>query len=195
MQHNAVINRPGKTKEAAPRRPLSLYNTGYDRSGSSLFVRLPVSNDIIHGTDRHAVLFAESNDLRQTGHGAVRIGQFTQHATRGKSGQTRHVHSGLGMTATLQDSAGTGTQREDMAGAGDIGRHGTFGGSVLTVVTRSAADTPVVTPRAASMEMVNAVWYWLEFSSTIMGSSRDWTFSSVMHRQTMPLHSRISMAI
>lgn len=63
------------------------------------------------------------------------------------------------------------------------------------VVTRSAADTPVVTPARASIDTVNAVPFLLSFNCAIGGSSSARTFSSVRHRQTMPLHSRINSAI
>ena len=63
------------------------------------------------------------------------------------------------------------------------------------VVMRSAADTPVLTPVRASIDTVNAVPYWLRLSSTIGRRPSDALFSAVRHRQTMPLHSRISMAM
>ena len=67
--------------------------------------------------------------------------------------------------------------------------------AVRIVCMRSAADTPVVTPSAASIEMVNAVPYLLVFCSTINGKFSCRAFSSVMHRQTMPLQCRIIMAM
>ena len=55
------------------------------------------------------------------------------------------------------------------------------------VVTRSAADTPVETPFAASIVTVKAVLFTLLLCSTIGGKSSCWQRSSVMHKQTMPL--------
>lgn len=67
--------------------------------------------------------------------------------------------------------------------------------AAFIVVTRSAAETPVVTPSAASMDTVNAVPYELVFFCTICGSLRESALSFVMQRHTMPLHLRISKAI
>ncbi len=67
--------------------------------------------------------------------------------------------------------------------------------AVRIVVTRSAAETPVVTPLRASIDTVNAVWLALVLCSVIGGRSRLRSFSSVRHRHTIPLHSLISIAI
>ncbi|CFU07987.1 Uncharacterised protein [Bordetella pertussis] len=63
------------------------------------------------------------------------------------------------------------------------------------VVTRSTADTPVVTPSRASMDTVKAVEYRLRLLSTMGGSSRRSRVSPGRHRHTMPLPSRISCAM
>ncbi len=58
------------------------------------------------------MLPAEFHDLRQSGHGAIRVGHFAEYAARGQAGQTHQVHGGLGVSATLQDPAGSGPQGE-----------------------------------------------------------------------------------
>ncbi|CSB97762.1 Uncharacterised protein [Vibrio cholerae] len=63
------------------------------------------------------------------------------------------------------------------------------------VVTRSCAETPVVTPCLASIDTVNAVWFALLLLTTIGGRAKRSACASVRHKQTMPLHSRIINAI
>ncbi|MNT06380.1 hypothetical protein D3C72_1410440 [compost metagenome] len=63
------------------------------------------------------------------------------------------------------------------------------------VVTRSTADTPVLTPSRASMDTVNAVAKRLWLRVTMGGSSSRSRVSPGRHRQTMPLPSRISCAM
>lgn len=67
--------------------------------------------------------------------------------------------------------------------------------AVLMVVTRSAADTPVVTPSFASMDTVKPVWLVQVLCSTIMGRPSCLTCFSGRQRHTMPLHSLIINAI
>ena len=59
--------------------------------------------------------------------------------------------------------------------------------AVNTVVARSAAEIPVVTPRLASMDTVNPVSNWDVFFCTIMGSLSASTLAPVSDRQISPL--------
>ena len=63
------------------------------------------------------------------------------------------------------------------------------------VTILSEADTPVVTPSAASIDMVKFVQYLDLLFSTINFKLSSDAFSEVKHRQTIPLHSRIIKAI
>ncbi|MNY34386.1 hypothetical protein D3C86_1687230 [compost metagenome] len=62
--------------------------------------------------------------------------------------------------------------------------------AVATVRARSAAEMPVVTPMAASMDTVNAVLNTLPLLGTICSSPRRWQWSSVRVRQIRPRASR-----
>ena len=59
----------------------------------------------------------------------------------------------------------------------------------------SAAETPVVTPRDASTDTVNAVPKRLVLRDTIGGKARRRAASDSIHKQTIPLHDRIIKAI
>ena len=63
------------------------------------------------------------------------------------------------------------------------------------VAIRSAAETPVVTPEAASTDTVKLVPWRLVLCRTMGGRSRLRALSEVMHRQTIPLQWRINWAI
>ncbi|MNF62213.1 hypothetical protein D3C84_438890 [compost metagenome] len=62
--------------------------------------------------------------------------------------------------------------------------------AVSTVWARSAAEMPVVTPVAASMETVKAVAKALPLAGTICSRPRRWQCSSVRVRQIRPRASR-----
>ena len=66
--------------------------------------------------------------------------------------EPREVDGRLGLARALQDAAGLGLQREDVAGLDEVG--GRVAGSTATriVCARSAAEMPVVTPSRASIE-------------------------------------------
>jgi 3,4-dihydroxy 2-butanone 4-phosphate synthase len=61
-------------------------------------------------------------------------------------------------------------------------------------ISTEATETPVVTPLRASMLTVKGVLNRLSLFETIGRNSRRLHVSSVKHRHTIPLHSRISMA-
>ena len=100
------------------------------------------------------------------------------------------------MARTLKNVPIPGNKRKNVARTPQVGRTGFWrNGRLDGPHPIRAADTPVVTPSAASMETVKAVPYELVFLGTICGRSSDLTLSLVMRRQTMPLHSRMSVAI
>ncbi len=68
------------------------------------------------------------------------------------------VAAGLGVAGAHQHAAIDGLQREDVAGLHQVAGLAALGATAAcTVRARSAAEMPVVTPSAASIETVNAV--------------------------------------
>ena len=108
-----------------------------------------IGHQIFNRDYRHIVLLSELDALRRAGHGAIVIGQLAQHACRFKASQGHEVDSGFGVAAAGQYAARLRTQREDVTWTVEM--------AARTVVTRSAAETPVVTPSAASMVTVKPV--------------------------------------
>lgn len=114
-----------------------------------------IGHQIFNRDYRHIVLLSELDALRRAGHGAIVIRQLAQHACRFKA-SGHEVDSGFGVAAAGQYAARLRTQREDDRRLRSEG----FAPSAMaarTVVTRSAAETPVVTPSAASMVTVKPV--------------------------------------
>lgn len=116
-----------------------------------------IGHQIFNRDYRHIVLLSELDALRRAGHGAIVIGQLAQHACRFKASQGHEVDSGFSVGAAGQYAARLRTQREDVTWTVKIGRFRAVGDTARTVVTRSAAETPVVTPSAASMVTVKPV--------------------------------------
>ena len=86
------------------------------------------------------------------------ISQITAAGVR--PGQRGEVAAGLGMAGAHQHAAGLRLQREDVAGLDDVARPARRGATAAAIVrARSAAEMPVVTPSAASIETVKAVPY------------------------------------
>jgi hypothetical protein len=89
---------------------------------------------------------ANLDALWRTRHGAIVVGQFAQHAGRFKPCQRHQVDGRFSMTTAGQHAASLSTQRENVPRTIQIGRFGAILIAARTVVTRSAAETPVVTP-------------------------------------------------
>lgn len=116
-----------------------------------------IGHQIFNRDYRHIVLLSELDALRRAGHGAIVIGQLAQHACRFKASRGHEVDSGFSVAAAGQYAARLRTQREDVTGRLRSEGFAPSAMAARTVVTRSAAETPVVTPSAASMVTVKPV--------------------------------------
>ena len=133
-------------------------------------------------------------DLRQARHRPVRIHQFAQHRKRRQTRQLHRIDTAPGMPATGQHpvfprhggNTCPGRARSSDAAPSAI--------AARTVESLSAAETPVVTPRAASTDTVNAVPKRRVLRDTIGGKARRRAASASIHKQTIPLHERIISA-
>jgi hypothetical protein len=86
-----------------------------------------IGHQIFNRDYRHIVLLRERDALRRARHGAIVVGQFTQHACRFKASQGHQVDSRFGVTAAGQHAARLRAQREDMARTVEIGRFRAIG--------------------------------------------------------------------
>ncbi len=99
----------------------------------------------------------ESYHFGQPSHGAVFVGEFAQDGAGWQSREFCQIDTSFGVPSAFEYAAAAGRQREDVAGrASDSGR--ASGATAVRIVRmRSAAETPVVMPSAASIDTVNAV--------------------------------------
>ena len=79
------------------------------------------------GDDRQVVLGAQVEDGRQPHHRPVVVHQLGDDTHRLETGQRAQVDGRLGVTRTLQHSAGPGPQREHVAGSRQVGDLGVRG--------------------------------------------------------------------
>ena len=118
------------------------------------FQRRAVVCQVLHRQYGELVNFGKGCYFREARHRSVRIGKFAEDPAGPQSRQAHEVHGRLGVPPALQDPPGAGFQGEDMARAMRSSGFASTAAAVLTVMTRSAADTPVVTPIAASIDTV-----------------------------------------
>ncbi len=81
-----------------------------------VFGAFAVSQQIGDGDDFQAVFGSEDFQIRQTGHFAVIIDDFADHAGRLETGQFRQINGGFGVALAFEHAAVLGNQREDVAG-------------------------------------------------------------------------------
>ena len=116
--------------------------------------------------------------------GFMRISQTT--AAGVSSGEVGEVAAGLGMARAHQHAAVLRLDRKICPGCTMSSGLACFAVATRTVRARSAAEMPVVTPEAASMEVVNAVPMGERLSLT-MSAMPSWRQrSSVSVRQIKP---------
>ena len=102
-------------------------------------------------------------------------------------GHAREVAAGLGVAGAHEHAAVLRLQREDVPGLHEVGGpSASRATAACTVRARSAAEMPVVTPLAASMETVNAVPCWAALRLVIGCSCRRSQRSRVSVRQISP---------
>ncbi len=116
-----------------------------------------IGHQIFNRDHCHIVLLSELDALRRAGHSAIVIGQLAQNACRFEAGEGHEIDSGFGVAAAGQYAARLRPQRENVAGRLRSEGFAPSAIAARTVVTRSAAETPVVTPSAASMVTVKPV--------------------------------------
>src|SRR6266513_2008475 len=68
------------------------------------------------------VLLAEADEVRHARHRAIIIDDLADHTGGIKSRKTRHVHRSFRLAAALQDAAGPGAKRENMARSREVVR-------------------------------------------------------------------------
>ena len=95
------------------------------------FVDHAVVDQVGDGADLDAVLGGEGFQLRATGHGAVVVHHFADHAAGLEPGHARQVAGSLGVAGAGQGAARLGHQREDMARADDVFGLGILGSGRL----------------------------------------------------------------
>ncbi len=83
-----------------------------------------VADEFRYGEHQQAVLFAEWDEVGDAGHRAVVAHDFADDAGRDEAGETGEIDRGLGLAGADEDAATTGAQRENVAGAGEIGGGG-----------------------------------------------------------------------
>ncbi len=129
-----------------------LAELGLDREGvdalDQLLARLAIGDQVGDGDLLQLVLLGEGGDLRPLHHRAVVVGEFADHADRRQIGELAEIDRGLSMAGAHQHPALLGDQREDMAGADEIGgahiaicqrAHG-----VVALLGRDAGGQPVL---------------------------------------------------
>ena len=110
------------------------------------------------GADLQAVLGGEQLQVGQARHGAVVLHDLADHGGGRSAGHRGQVAAGFGMAGAHQHAAVDRLQREDVAGLDQVAAASRCGATAAcTVRARSAAEMPVVTPSAASIETVKAV--------------------------------------
>ena len=96
-----------------------------DREGAEpldeLLARLPVGDEVGDRDAAQPVLGGEGRDLRPLHHRAVVVGELADRRDRRQPGEPAEVDRGLGMAGAHEHAAVLGDQREDVAGAHEVG--------------------------------------------------------------------------
>ena len=85
-----------------------------------LLVPAPVADQVGDRDEEQAVLLGELDQLGQARHGTVVVHDLAEHAHQLPVREGTQVDAGLGVAGPLEHAAGTGTQREDVAGSGEL---------------------------------------------------------------------------
>ena len=166
-----------------------------DRRGLAIAQLLQMIGQLGDGQRHQAVLGGVALQRGAAHHGAVGVHQLAQHAGRTQAAST--ARSTEPSVWPRRVSTPPGWARSGNTWPGLTMSPGWPVGETAArmVVTRSAADTPVLTPSRASIDTVKAVAWRLSFFCTMGGRPRRSSASPGRHRQTMPLPSRISCAM
>ena len=93
---------------------------GFARRDEAL-VSQAVADEVGDGDHPEAVVGAEVVELRDAGHGAVVVHDFADDAAGVEAGQAGEIDGGFGLAGADEHAAFAGAEREDVAGAGEIG--------------------------------------------------------------------------
>ena len=104
-----------------------------------------------------AMSLGQPLEVRAARHGAVVAQDLDDDRGRIETRQPRQITAGLGVSGARQNPARLGHQREHVAGLHQVPGLASGATAVRIVSARSAAEMPVVTPRAASIETVKLV--------------------------------------
>jgi hypothetical protein len=118
-----------------------------------------VVDQVGDGADLEAVFAGEGDQLGQAGHGAVVVHDLADDRRRFEAGHAGKVDSRLRCGRRGPARRRAGGDRKDVAGLDDVvgSRRLVLATATWMVRARSAAEMPVVTPSAASIETVKAV--------------------------------------
>ena len=126
---------------------------GSDHRSPSLLLSgrcFAIADQVGDRDDGTAVPVSESLDLRAPGHRAVGVYQLAQYGTGFQPGNPHQLDASFGVPLPPGYAVGMGDEGEEVPGAYQIFGPGGVG-------KRSAAETPVVVPAAASTETVKLV--------------------------------------
>ena len=107
--------------------------------------------------DHEAVVAREDLEVGHARHRAVVAHDFADDRRRREAGQPREVAARLGVAGAHQHAARLRHHGKDVARLHEVARAGLGGHRHATVRARSAAEIPVVTPFAASIDTVKLV--------------------------------------
>ena len=106
-------------------------NAGFAGADDVALVAQAVADEFGDSENAQIVLGAERDQVGNAGHFAVVAHDFADDAGGLQAGEARQIDRGLGLASAHQNAALAGTQREDVAGAHEIGggRFGVDGGA------------------------------------------------------------------
>ena len=82
----------------------------------------PVRHQLRHRDEGEPVLLRDDLELGAARHRAVGVQDLADHPRGNEPREPREIHARLGLPHALEHAAGPGAEREDVAGAAEIGR-------------------------------------------------------------------------
>ena len=89
-------------------------------AGDELFALAAKLDELLDGAEPEFVFFREAAQLREAGHCAVVVHDLADDAHRPAAGEPGEIDCRLGVAGALEDAAGLGAQREDVAGLHEV---------------------------------------------------------------------------
>ena len=110
-------------------------------AGDELFALPAKLDELLDGAELEFVFFREAAQLREAGHRAVVVHDLTYDAHRPAAGETGEVHRRLCVAGALEDAAGFGAKRKDVAWLHEIlGKRSGVGQNFNRLRTVGGAD-------------------------------------------------------